>query len=130
MYFRFSRYEESEEDLLDPARMTRSWQPGHDAPGVSAALELSHLLQWAIDHRAVLDDSYLVVMEGEELGHDLDYVENSVEIYRVRPTGLVDQVEVNPESIIAIAEKYDNPGPMLMMHIMQQTNELRRMNDF
>lgn len=107
-YYRFSSCCDTEEDLLDPERQSRSWQVGDTRAGVSATTGVLDLLRWAIDHHARdLDISQIVVMRGEVLGEDLDAVPGWIDAVVIRPTSVVEMAEVSTESIMGIARKYD-----------------------
>jgi len=116
-YYRFSDGGETEECLLDPTRETCSWNPayveGYDVrEGVSVTTGITDLLAWAYEHDAIIDDADLVVLEGVELGDDMDNNPDvGINAVRIRPTHVVEIVPVSYESIMDIASRYDESDP-------------------
>lgn len=105
--YRLSWDWEDDESLLDPERTTASWQAGDERPGLSVCRSVIGLLRWAESHAAGFDNVVLVVVEGEELGEDMDQVEHSVDAVRIRATRVLEIAPLTIHDIMRIAAEYD-----------------------
>jgi len=118
-YYRFSDYGTEPADLIARTH-TESWQMGDRQEGVSCCRSISGLLTWAADHSANIDMAQLDVVEGEELGEDMD-ADNNVDAVRINISAVVETVEIeraeiirlataNNEWAVPVAEKCDDLG--------------------